>query len=872
MKRILPYLFIFAIACSALAQQSKVLSIFKDGVVMYRIPVSDMDSMNFNDSGSLLSYNEVGESTASIMNLLVQYDLASTSHDSFGYMAILHATDMMSEDIVSSKLSHFRFDYVHDNIRFNYRRTNMIWKYFTTVISQANRVIASVPASSTNPVFRNSLGHAFAMRAFSNFYLLQLYQFTGYYSNPANLQLPAIPLLYATNEPLYSKRNYRVPASEVLAQCEADYQKSLELLTENRNSKNELNRSVVNGFLARLYLLRGDWNKALESARAARQNFPLMDSNQLNDGFISIDNPEWMWGYRHSTATSTLYASFFSHISNLSPGYAGLQYAPRLIDKRLYDQLAVTANDRRLNWFQDASGSRVATQPASPEATAWKIPYANLKFGFETDFAQDYVYMRSAEMYLIEAEALLRVGRETEARDVMNQLLYSRISGTAQQTLNLEQVLLQRRIELWGEGFAYFDLKRLNRGVDRAYTGTNHETTARIAVPAGDIRWNFEIPEQAYVDVPGMINETMMPGFIPQAPVVLSGTAASYTCTLTSHRTDISALVGVQLATNEAFTENVRNITTSRLSQSTFADTVRNLLPETAYFIRYTYSSSFGKVFSKTYPFTTLKLMVPSNVHLIVDSIGTFDVKLSASYQFAQGTQTTVLSKGFEVSKDTLFQQQLIRKLISGDFTGYVGNLLHSNRYLIRAFVTTIDGVKYSPVAEITTLADGGGGVVSPLNGIYTEVDYLSTGATEGPYSSAVTITTTNQAGTMIGIHNFWDGGNFTINAEVDYDKKTFKIAPQQIYQDLNYGVCRIYPYNASTNTIDKSGTPVTGVIEADGSLTVGSWAAVVDAGNFGRYLKSTLHRTGPASAPPVNSNKVTAIQKDKLLQESQGR
>ncbi|MDR0693966.1 MAG: RagB/SusD family nutrient uptake outer membrane protein, partial [Prevotellaceae bacterium] len=47
-----------------------------------------------------------------IYNVLVQYDLYSTSHDSFGYMAILHATDMMSEDIVMSPLHWFNYDYL----------------------------------------------------------------------------------------------------------------------------------------------------------------------------------------------------------------------------------------------------------------------------------------------------------------------------------------------------------------------------------------------------------------------------------------------------------------------------------------------------------------------------------------------------------------------------------------------------------------------------------------------------------------------------------------------------------------------------------------------------------------------------------------
>ena len=45
----------------------------------------------------------------------------------------------------------------------------------------------------------------------------------------------------------------------------------------------------------------------------------------------------------------------------------------------------------------------------------------------------------------------------------------------------------QRRIELWGEGFATFDIKRLNKGIIRNYAGTNH--------PEG-YRWNSKTPPQ----------------------------------------------------------------------------------------------------------------------------------------------------------------------------------------------------------------------------------------------------------------------------------------------------------------------------------------------------------------------------------------
>ena len=214
----------------------------------------------------------------------------------------------------------------------------------------------------------------------------------------------------------------------------------------------------------------------------------LMDKDELMDGFYNIKNNEWMWGFDHSTETSTVYASYFSMISNLAPGYAGLGYAPKLIDARLYSK--IPADDYRKSHFNGPEGD--PTQPTS----AAQRPYANVKFGNDGNWTMDYVYMRAAEMYLIEAEALVRQGKATEAAAVLKELMVYRQPSWNKTIVTLDDVLLQRRIELWGEGFSYFDLKRNNLGIDRTYEGSNHMT--KIAVPAQDVRWTYQIPQTEF--------------------------------------------------------------------------------------------------------------------------------------------------------------------------------------------------------------------------------------------------------------------------------------------------------------------------------------------------------------------------------------
>ncbi len=445
-----------------------------------------------------------------IYNVMVKYDLVSTSHDSFGYMAMLHAGDMMTEDIVSSKLSHFRYDYALDNREWNYRRTNMVWTYMYSIVSGSNTVLGLTSAESTSAQILAFRGQALALRGMAYYYLIQHYQKLYPIANAGTL--PGIPLYYAGNEGKENKLG-RNPISEVLAQIELDLTTAVSNLEFAKNngaarpaaSKNQVDYYVANGLLARYYLLTEQWSKAVAAAKIAQTNYPVMTSEQTQDGFISLTNGEYMWGYDHNTETSTIYASFFSHISNRTSGYAGLQYAPRLIDKRLYE--TIPATDIRKKWFQDGTGSLVVTENVDADATGWKLPYASLKFGSDGAFTQDYTYMRGSEMVLIEAEGLAQSGAAADAATALKKLMVNRDPSWNKTSVTVDEIWMQRRIELWGEGFSFYDLKRFNKGIDRSYTGSNHEGSNKLVVPAGDKRWIYQIPQGEIQENPEISEE-----------------------------------------------------------------------------------------------------------------------------------------------------------------------------------------------------------------------------------------------------------------------------------------------------------------------------------------------------------------------------
>ena len=417
----------------------------------------------------------------------------SSAHDDFGYMSSLHATDMMSEDICMGASHWFNYDYALDNRMYNYRRVRAHWTNYFTMIAKANEIISLYPDGGDTVDKKGLLGQAKTIRGLAYLHLVQLYQNPTAADGSINASAPAVPLMYTeadgkTEEEIAAAKG-RNTVADVLAQIELDLTSAVELLEAGyqRPNKNYIDASVANGVLARYYLLSQQWQKAADAANKARQGYDMMPATAtgLYDGFVTLNNAEWMWGFAHTTETQTTYASFFSMISNLAPGYAGMGLAPRLIDARLYE--SIPDDDARKAWFNGAEGSEQATEAAS-------LPYANIKFGHLSDWTDNYMYMRAAEMVLIEAEAYAHMGQESKAAEVLKVLMAARQPSWNKSIVTVDDVHFQRRIELWGEGFAYYDLKRLNKGIDRTYEGSNHLAGYKLAVPAQDVRWTYQIP------------------------------------------------------------------------------------------------------------------------------------------------------------------------------------------------------------------------------------------------------------------------------------------------------------------------------------------------------------------------------------------
>jgi hypothetical protein len=305
-------------------------------------------------------------------------------------------------------------------------------------------------------------GQALGIRAYCHFYLINYQQQTY----KGNENKPGVPVQTEKT----SGSVGRGTVQQVYDQIIADLKQAEQLLTGvTFADKTAFDIHVVQGFRARTALIMNDWATAASYANKA-YNYggspQLMSTTQYKDGFSRISNPEWMWGSYIPATNATIYASFFSHFDPKTNGYASLGQFKK-ITKDLYDK--IPSGDVRKSVFQKP-GSGTTTSP----------DYSQLKFKVPTppSFAGDYVYMRTAEMYLIEAEALARQGNEPAAKTSLETLIKTRYPAYSASTFSgqtlIDEILLQRRIELWGEGFSLIDIKRTNRGLNRPTGAGNH--------------------------------------------------------------------------------------------------------------------------------------------------------------------------------------------------------------------------------------------------------------------------------------------------------------------------------------------------------------------------------------------------------------
>jgi len=486
------------------------------------------------------------------------------------YSGLCVAFDEMCQDVVvagstgyntwgtysaMSNPTHFRQEYA--------------WYMYYAWIRNVNIVLGLIDKDTQDSERQYFLGVAYAFRAFYYLNMVRMFEYKYTPLCPPVDEAVyglGVPIVTEETTEEQAKNNPRVTVEENYNLIFSDLAKAERYLTQNsyaRPSKSFPTLASVYGLYARAYLERGTAGVSgayAEAARYARQAITTSGCTPLTqtqwqdpvNGFNNADSQNsWLWGICLSTDNvSRIGSSFYGLIMAEQTWTVYGWRVGRSISRILYE--AIPDNDfRKYSWLDpvfydltDADGRVIRAGVDSYNGHEYKLAmpanllranmtkangfnalpwiYNPIKFRPRggaystraTGAAMDFPIMRVEEMYLIEAEAVARTQGLSQGINLLNLFMAYRItdgsyncsSKCTDLTSLIDEIILQKRVELWGEGIAYYDFKRLEMGLHRGYKGIN-ASVYNVTFDVDGIFpiWNCRIPEAERQGNPAMI-------------------------------------------------------------------------------------------------------------------------------------------------------------------------------------------------------------------------------------------------------------------------------------------------------------------------------------------------------------------------------
>lgn len=465
-------------------------------------------------------------------------------HTDFGIPGIHLRFEHMLEDMATMAENPFynRF-YAYDMNEaqgYQYTYCAYFWDAYYTWIRLVNDVVLSIKPvvesldgkeDDESIQLRDILGQAYAYRAMCYLDLARLYEpkENDYTEVAESILGLTVPIIDENTTIEQTKNNPRVKRDVMYKFIFDDLSNALELLNPADVTFSRPTINAVYGMFARAYLELGYANdpafpreeaftKASEYARKVidEGGFSPLTQSQWEDpvnGFNNAaSNDAWIWGFSLVAENLGNLLTYVSHISSeASWGYA--RYAQFGVSARLYDMIPDT-DFRKHSWLDPKKEEYYAYKFAGSEKDKQSFltgmpaakAYQALKFrpamGECSDFnignAADYCLMRIEEMYFIDMEAQAQLNGIETGKKLLKDFMttyrdkkYARNPGTMDDFLT--ELLLQKRVEFWGEGILLFDYKRLDAGITRAYPGSNHAGVFKYNTVGRSPQWNIVI-------------------------------------------------------------------------------------------------------------------------------------------------------------------------------------------------------------------------------------------------------------------------------------------------------------------------------------------------------------------------------------------
>lgn len=359
-----------------------------------------------------------------------------------------------------------------------------VWKQNYYVNSTISIILDGIVIAKDNPKLQSQLiAEAKVHRAYAYLNLVNIYA-KHYNKATANTDL-GVPLY--TN-PVDLPPLNRASVAKVYQFILNELVAAIPDLPDNVQRANSHRPTKVSAYaiLARTYLYMGEYEKAQDYAdKSLAINSFLYDYNTIYTGSpshttlngLSRTNDEEM--LLHKTAVKNVRISDYAMLDSVT--FNALYSGFNRISAVLVDNYDL----RRVLWFEGFNVSGVINRD--------RLTYTFARNRYKTDAAiVDYVPIATPEMYLTRAECRARLDDLKGALDDVNAIRLKRYKTGTYTAITpsdlannkdqvLQEVLLERRRELYGKDLRLFDVKRL--GLPVTHMLGEEET---VSVPAND--------------------------------------------------------------------------------------------------------------------------------------------------------------------------------------------------------------------------------------------------------------------------------------------------------------------------------------------------------------------------------------------------
>lgn len=329
----------------------------------------------------------------------------------------------------------------------------LTWSTKYEVISRANAVLINAPKVQMDETLRNrSLGEAYFLRGFVYWRLSVIYG-----EVPLILEADAIANNY--NKP-------KATLAEIRAQIEADWQKAASLLPVSYDAANagRVSQGAANGFLTKLYVYEEKWPQAIEAGNKviASATYKLAANFGQNFQLATENNPEILYSLQYETGWTTDNSPAYYHTPQSFGGWGFHEPIKDLVDE-------FEAGDPRLAYSVFKPGDEVdRNAQGTTEFTADQTRVTGYSFRKYTNFTPEgdmsqslnAPFLRSADVYLLVAEAKIRAGQNGDAE--LN-AVRTRAGLKAKTNATMQDIMHERRVELAGENERHQDLMRWDK-------------------------------------------------------------------------------------------------------------------------------------------------------------------------------------------------------------------------------------------------------------------------------------------------------------------------------------------------------------------------------------------------------------------------